>query len=160
MSTSPAFSGAIRARPSRSAVSITPGPDRRAAHVLIVDDNEINLRVATGFCELLGFTSAYARDGVEAVEAVRAGGFDLILMDVCMPRMDGVEAARLIRSLPGALANVPIIAITANAEPDEIRSCLQAGMHSVVEKPIRVSRLFDAICDAFEGCPNSARPAP
>ena len=144
----------------RLAVSTTPGPDRRAAHVLIVDDNEINLRVATGFCELLGFTSAYARDGVEAVEAVQGGGFDLILMDVCMPRMDGVEATRLIRSLPGLLAKVPIIAITANAEPAEIRICLQAGMHSVVEKPIRVSRLFDAICDVFKASPDGgARPA-
>jgi CheY-like chemotaxis protein len=145
---------------SRLAVSITPGPGRRAAHVLIVDDNEINLRVATGFCELLGFTSAYARDGVEAVQAVQQGGFDLILMDVCMPRMDGVEATRLIRSLPGSQAKVPIIAITANAEPAEIRSCLQAGMHSVVQKPIRVSRLFDAICDVFKGSPDGARPAP
>lgn len=153
MSASPASSPA-RAASSRPVVSTTPGPDRLAAHVLIVDDNEINLRVAKGFCELLGFSSAYARDGLEALQAVQAGGFDLVLMDVCMPRMDGVEATRLIRSLPGVLATVPIIAITANAEPAEIRNCLQAGMHSVVEKPIRVSRLFDAVCDVFEGRPN------
>lgn len=159
MSASPAPSP-TRAPRSHLAVSTTPGPDRRIAHVLIVDDNEINLRVAKSFCELLGFSSAYARDGVEALEAVQRGGFDLVLMDVCMPRMDGMEATRLIRSLPGALANVPIIAITANAEPAEIRSCLQAGMHSVVEKPIRVSRLFDAVCDVFEGHPDGAgRPA-
>ncbi len=63
MSASPAPSPS-RVASSRFAVSTTPGPDRRAAHVLIVDDNELNLRVATGFCELLGFTSAYARDGL------------------------------------------------------------------------------------------------
>jgi len=138
-----------------ASISTTPCANRLMAHVLIVDDNEINLRICKSLCELLGFTSEFARDGLEAVDAVRIGKFDLVLMDVCMPNMDGVEATLAIRSMSGVRAEVPIIAVTANAEPSEIKTYLQAGMRAVVEKPIRVSRLFEAIGDVFEAAAES-----
>jgi CheY-like chemotaxis protein len=152
MSALPAHRPAAHGPPSSdlASISTTPCANRRLAHVLIVDDNEINLRICKSLCELLGFTSEFARDGLEAVDAVRIGNFDLVLMDVCMPNMDGVEATLTIRSMPGVRAEVPIIAVTANAEPGEIKTYLRAGMRAVVEKPIRVSRLFEAIGDVFE----------
>ncbi|WP_163065994.1 response regulator, partial [Acinetobacter baumannii] len=88
-------------------------------------------------CEMFDCTSECAEDGVEALEAARTGRFDLILMDIKMPRMDGVEATRAIRSLGGAVGGTPIIALTANADPDDAAIYLAAGMNAVVEKPIK-----------------------
>ncbi len=87
-------------------------------------------------------TSECAEDGVEALEAARSGRFDLILMDIKMPRMDGMEATRAIRGLPGPAGQVPIIALTANADPDDAKTYIASGMCSVVEKPIKPERLL------------------
>ncbi len=130
-----------------------PPPSEPLGHVLIVDDNEINLRVAKSLCELLGMTSEFARDGLEAVEIAANSAFDLILMDICMPGMDGVEAARAIRALPGAAGEVPIVAVTANVEAHEVASYLAAGMRAVVAKPVKVSCLVAAIKEALETGP-------
>ncbi|HEX8233036.1 MAG TPA: response regulator [Caulobacteraceae bacterium] len=119
------------------------------AHVLVVDDNATNRMVAQSLCEMFDCTSEAVEDGVEAVEAVRTGRFDLILMDIKMPRMDGVEATRAIRQLPGAPARIPIIALTANADPDDARAYIACGMCSVVEKPINPERLLQAMNAAF-----------
>lgn len=110
-------------------------------HVLIVDDNATNRIVAQALCEMFGCTSETAEDGVEAVEAVRARRFDMVLMDIKMPRMDGVQATRAIRALNGPAGQVPIIALTANADPDDARGYLAEGMAAVVEKPIKPERL-------------------
>ena len=77
----------------------------------------------------------------EALDAVKARPFDLILMDIKMPRMDGVQATRAIRALSGDARNIAIIALTANADPDDARHYLAAGMAAVVEKPIKPERL-------------------
>jgi CheY-like chemotaxis protein len=90
-------------------------------------------------------TSECAEDGVEAVEAAKTGRFDLILMDIKMPRMDGVEATRAIRALGGRHAVVPIIALTANADPEDAIGYLASGMSSVVEKPIKPEALLAAM---------------
>ena len=90
-------------------------------------------------------TSESAEDGVEAVEAAKSGRFDLILMDIKMPRIDGVQATRAIRELPGHAGRVPIIALTANADTDEVAQYLAAGMRCVVEKPIKPERLLEAL---------------
>jgi CheY-like chemotaxis protein len=121
----------------------------RNAHVLVVDDNATNRMVAEALCEMFDCTSECVEDGVEAVEAARSGRFDLILMDIRMPRMDGVEATRAIRALPGAAGAVPIIALTANADPEDAQGYIACGMHAVVEKPIKPERLLQAINTAL-----------
>ena len=134
-----------RARPRADAPQDPLGRRAWPSHVLVVDDNEMNLLVARSFCQVLGFTWEAARSGPEAIEAVRHRRFDLILMDICMPGMDGVETTRLIRDLPGPSRTPPIIAVTANADRADIASYLGAGMCSVVAKPIEVGQLFEAI---------------
>ena len=118
-------------------------------HVLIVDDNATNRVVAQALCEMFGCTSETAEDGLEALEAVQATRFDLILMDIKMPRMDGVAATKAIRELDGAVSHTPIIALTANADPDDARKYVASGMSSVVEKPIKPERLRMAINTAL-----------
>ena len=120
------------------------GPGR-PAHVLVVDDNATNRMVVEALCEMFDCSTESVVDGVEAVEAARAGRFDVILMDIKMPRMDGVTAAREIRKLPAPAGRVPIIALTANADPDEVAEYLAAGMRAVVEKPIKPERLMEAL---------------
>jgi len=122
----------------------------RAAHVLVVDDNATNRMVAEALCEMFDCSSESAEDGLEAVEAARTGRFDLILMDIRMPRMDGVEATRAIRALPGRAGAVPIIALTANADPEDAKVYLATGMHSVVEKPIKPEKLLAAMSAALD----------
>ena len=110
-------------------------------HILIVDDNATNRVVAQALCEMFGCSSETSEDGVEALEAVQARPFDLVLMDIKMPRMDGVQATQAIRALTGPERNIPIIALTANADPDDARAYLAIGMAAVVEKPIKPERL-------------------
>jgi CheY-like chemotaxis protein len=97
--------------------------------------------VAEALCDMFECTSEQAVDGVEAVEMAKSGRFDLILMDIKMPRMDGVTAARAIREMPGRPAITPIVALTANADPADVQTYLAAGMQDVVEKPIKPERL-------------------
>jgi CheY-like chemotaxis protein len=117
----------------------------RRAHVLVVDDNATNRMVVEALCEMFDCSTESVTDGVEAVEAAREGRFDVILMDIKMPRMDGVTATRQIRAMDGLAGRAPIIALTANADPDEVREYLRAGMYCVVEKPIKPERLLDAL---------------
>lgn len=110
-------------------------------HILIVDDNATNRVVAQALCEMFGCTSETAEDGLEAVEAVQDRPFDLILMDIKMPRMDGMQATLAIRALQGPANRIPIVALTANADPDDARHYKSLGMAAVVEKPIKPERL-------------------
>ena len=122
----------------------------RALHVLVADDNATNRLVAETLCSMFGYTSHSVCDGVEAVDAVRAGPFDLILMDIKMPLMDGLEAARRIRALSGPASQTPILALTANADPWDAAEYLDAGMDAVVEKPIKPAALMSAILAALQ----------
>jgi signal transduction histidine kinase len=139
--------------------TIATAPGARAAHVLVVDDNATNRMVAEALCEMFDCTSESVEDGVEAVEAASSGRFDLILMDIRMPRMDGVEATRLIRALAGPAGSVPIIALTANADPEDAQGYIACGMHAVVEKPIKPERLLQAMNSALSAAPNRAAAA-
>ncbi|WP_293378433.1 response regulator [Phenylobacterium sp. SCN 70-31] len=122
----------------------------RAAHILVVDDNATNRMVAQSLVEMFDCTSEAAEDGEEAVEAARSGRFDLILMDIRMPRMDGVAATRAIRALPGRIGATPIIALTANADPEDAEAYLAAGMNGVVEKPMKPEHLLQALQAALD----------
>jgi CheY-like chemotaxis protein len=121
----------------------------RSAHILVVDDNATNRMVVEALCEMFDCSTESVVDGVEAVEAARAGRYDVILMDIKMPRMDGVTAAREIRKLSAPAGKVPIIALTANADTDEVALYLAAGMRCVVEKPIKPERLLEALDGAL-----------
>ncbi len=123
---------------------------QHSPHVLIVDDNATNRVVAQALCEMFGCTSETAEDGVEAVECVKDRRFDLVLMDIKMPRMDGVQATQAIRALPGPESAIPIVALTANADPEDARRYLAIGMAAVVEKPIKPERLRMAMNAALE----------
>jgi CheY-like chemotaxis protein len=121
------------------------GPLPPRTHLLIVDDNATNRIVAVALCEMFGCTAETANDGVEALEAVSARPFDLILMDIRMPRMDGMEATRAIRALPAAAARTPIVALTANADADAVATYLACGMQGVVDKPIKPEQLLGTL---------------
>ena len=130
-------------------------------HILIVDDNATNRVVAQALCEMFGCSSETAEDGLEALDAVMSRSFDLILMDIKMPRMDGVQCTQAIRALSGPEGLIPIIALTANADPDDARGYLAIGMAAVVEKPIKPERLRMAMNAALSGEPvPAAEPAP
>jgi CheY-like chemotaxis protein len=129
-------------------------------HVLIVDDNATNRVVAQALCEMFGCTSETAEDGVDALQAVQERVFDLVLMDIKMPRMDGVQATQAIRALTGPARDIPIVALTANADPDDARHYLAIGMAAVVEKPIKPERLRMAMNVALEQAAATAAAAP
>jgi signal transduction histidine kinase/ActR/RegA family two-component response regulator len=117
----------------------------RTLHILIADDNSTNRFVAGTLCELFGCTSEAVDDGAAAVEAAAKGRFDLVLMDIRMPGMDGLDATRAIRRLPGPVSALPILALTANADPWDAAHYLAEGMDGVVEKPIKTHLLAAAI---------------
>ncbi len=140
------------------AVEETQTPSR-SAHILVVDDNATNRMVAQALVEMFECTSEAAEDGLEAVEAARTGRFDLILMDIKMPRMDGVTAAREIRAMTGPAGAVPIIALTANADPEDAVAYLAAGMNGVVEKPMKPEHLLAALQQALNSAEDDAAVA-
>ncbi len=113
----------------------------RPLRILIADDNLTNQRVLRGQLEKLGHSCETVFDGIDAVRAVQERPFDLVLMDIQMPEMDGVTATQRIRELEGALAQIPIFAVTANAFPGDREKYLQAGMNAVLAKPIQLKKL-------------------
>lgn len=121
--------------------------------VLIADDNATNRLVATTLCEMFGAEAHAVDDGRAAVEAAALEGFDIILMDIKMPRLDGVAATQEIRAGGGPCAGVPIIALTANADPWDAASYLAQGMDAVVEKPIKAERLLEVMAALLENPP-------
>lgn len=136
-----------------------PAVASRAAHILIVDDNATNRMVAEALCDMFECTSEQAVDGVEAVDMARSGRFDLILMDIKMPRMDGIAATRAIREMSGVAGSVPIVALTANADPADVQTYIAAGMQDVVEKPIKPERLAIVLSALLGGDEDDATEA-
>lgn len=114
-------------------------PEFAGARVLLVEDNRANRRVAQELLENVGIAVGVAENGAEAVERVRAGAWDLVLMDIQMPVMDGFEATRRIRK---AHAHLPIVALTAHALSSDRERCLEAGMNDHLGKPIDPQRLY------------------
>ncbi len=110
--------------------------------ILLAEDNPINQEVIRGFLKFRGWSCQLANDGLEAVEALKTTAFDLVLMDIQMPGMDGFEATRHIRQLGEAGQTTPIIALTANAMRGDDRRCIAAGMDGYVSKPIDRPKFF------------------
>jgi CheY-like chemotaxis protein len=124
--------------------------------VLIVDDLLENRLMLGICCDQFGLAHECVENGLEAVEAVRSGRFDVVLMDIFMPRMDGVAATRAIRAFPSPLGAVPIIAVTPAAPPGMVTRYLDSGMTDVVPKPINPARLAQALSGALANMPASA----
>lgn len=118
--------------------------DHGGCRILLVEDDPVNREIGESILGEIGAVIEVAEDGVEAVARVRDRSFDLILMDMQMPRLDGVEATRQIRLLPRG-AHVPILAMTANAFSDDKARCLDAGMDDVVVKPVDPEWLFKTL---------------
>jgi two-component system sensor histidine kinase/response regulator len=114
-------------------------------HILVVDDVVINQQVAAGMLTRLGHQVEVAGDGVAAIAKIKDFDFDLIFMDVQMPRMNGVEATTVIRALPGPKAAVPIIAMTASAMDGDRETLLTAGMNDYISKPFSLAQLTDVV---------------
>jgi PAS domain S-box-containing protein len=127
------------------AIPAVPNVRRISGRLLLVEDVEINQELARLVLEMAGHEVEVVSDGPSAVEAVRAGGFDLVLMDVQMPGMDGMAATRLIRSLEEDERDVPIVAMTANVLPDEVASFRAAGMDDHVGKPVDRETLYATV---------------
>jgi len=114
---------------------------------LIVEDNEINQLLTINMLEGEGIPSKIARHGEEALRVLKVERFDLVLMDIQMPVMDGFEATRAIRQLPPPLCDLPIIALTANAMSGDRERCLEGGMNDYIAKPIEPDQLANKIMD-------------
>jgi PAS domain S-box-containing protein len=140
--TAPPAQAALAAEPAGEA----PAPIAAALRLLVVDDNAVNRELITALLAPFGLDIETAVDGVEAIEAVAREPFDLILMDVQMPTMDGLTATRRIRAsaAPGA-PRIPIIAMTANVLTEQVERCLAAGMDDHLGKPISPQKLLEAI---------------
>lgn len=123
--------------------------------VLLAEDNPINALLARTLLTREGCVVSAVQDGQEAVEAAASGAYDLILLDIRMPRLDGLEAAQRIRAGQGPSARAPIVALTADAGEAERVQAFQAGMDDFITKPIDVTRLL-AVAERFTGRPNPA----
>ncbi len=135
-----------------------PLPGARG-RILIAEDGEANQLVAAAILRKAGYAVDLARDGEEALGAARTAAYDLVLMDVRMPRMDGLAATAAIRGLEGPAGRVPIIAMTAAAMPNEVARCLEAGMDGHVAKPMDLTALLAAVSDILENRPRRSRAA-
>ena len=122
--------------------------DLTGKHILLVEDNDLNAEIAQTLLEDKGLKVMRAKDGLEAITIVKENAvdcFDCILMDIQMPRMNGFEACKVIRSLPNNRSQLPIIALTANAFEEDRKDCLDAGMSEHVSKPIEIQSLLQTI---------------
>jgi signal transduction histidine kinase/CheY-like chemotaxis protein/HPt (histidine-containing phosphotransfer) domain-containing protein len=147
--------------PARAA---DPAGTHAQRRILVVEDSRINQMFATALLEKLGYRADVAADGAEAVEAVRRLPYDLILMDVRMPVMDGLRATRIIRGMGRVGRGIPIIAMTASAGEKDMAECRAAGMSDFISKPIDRAKLVAMLArwskSTGEPEPASAHAAP
>jgi CheY-like chemotaxis protein/HPt (histidine-containing phosphotransfer) domain-containing protein len=125
----------------------------RALYVLVVDDVPMNRDIATAFLRAGGHTVRCAESGEAAIAEASSTDFDVVLMDVRMPGMDGLEATRRIRALPGARGRVPIVAVTAQAFAEQVADCRKAGMGVHLGKPFDQAKLLAAVNLAADAGP-------
>ena len=122
-------------------------------NILLAEDNDLNAEIAAAILERAGFHTERVEDGIQCVnriEKIPAGTYDMILMDIQMPKMDGYKATQAIRHLPDrAKAGIPIIAMTANAFEEDKREALAAGMNGHIAKPIQVDKLLSTLSEVI-----------
>lgn len=124
--------------------------NNHSIHILLAEDNMINAMLATHVLTKNGFTLVHVINGELALAAIQQQHFDLILMDIQMPVMNGIEAAKAIRQLAGEVAGIPIIAMTAYSLTGEMQQCYTAGMNGYVIKPFKPFELVNSILEAVE----------
>jgi PAS domain S-box-containing protein len=156
MATAVAVKDAIQPREEPS-----PAPSARKLNILVADDNLVNLRLARRLLEKQGHFAVAVGSGREALLALQQQNFDLVLMDVQMPDLDGFETTKAIRAQEQiSRKHLPIVAMTAHAMSGDRERCLAAGMDSYVTKPVDAMKLFTAIAEIFQKDPasNAIRP--
>ena len=135
----------IAARRHQVQVGPSVFADGANLRILLAEDNQVNQMLVTAILARAGARADVAGNGLEALEAMRSRAYDVILMDMRMPELDGLAATRRIRELGGAAAQIPIIALTANASQEDRRRCLEAGMNDFMAKPIDANDLIQKI---------------
>jgi two-component system, sensor histidine kinase len=136
---SAALSADSTAQPAVPPVALRP------LRLLVAEDNEVNCEVLAAMVSHLGHEAQFAHDGSAAVRAVQQGDFDLVLMDLHMPELDGIAATRAIRALHGDKATLPIIALTADAYAETRARCFEAGMNGFLSKPVTLDALAHTV---------------
>jgi signal transduction histidine kinase/CheY-like chemotaxis protein len=132
---------------ARQAIAATGLQIGLEGHLLVAEDNRVNQLMISGLLKSLGLTAEIVENGERAIEAVKARKFDLVLMDMQMPVLDGLEATRRIRQLGGHAATMPIVGLTANAFASDRILCLTAGMSGYLSKPINRAKLEATLQD-------------
>jgi len=146
------IAGADQAEEAPAYAEAAPGEeDERPVRILVADDHEINRRAVQLVLAPTGALITAVVNGVEAVEAARVEAFDVVIMDVRMPEMDGREATRRIRAMAGPNQHVPIIAVTADTEETDKAACRAAGMTAFIGKPIDPVKLLNTVIEAVNG---------
>jgi two-component system, sensor histidine kinase RpfC len=140
-----ALAATTRPSPPYSRETAAADTAGRPLRVLVADDNETNRRVVRMILERAGHHVELSEDGMQAMDAIESASFDLVLMDVNMPRMNGLEATRLLRLAMPATPRLPILALTADATGETEQKCLDAGMDGFIVKPIAPARLLAAV---------------
>jgi len=123
----------------------------RPLRLLVTDDNTTNRMIAARMLKEFDVQPLMACNGVEALDSANRFPLDVILMDMRMPEMDGLEATAALRAMGGRFASLPVIAFTANAFPDDLKACSNAGMNGFVSKPVRKRKLIEAILESLAG---------
>ena len=141
----PAPAGAPSPAPPTPAVAALRGRSSFSGRILLAEDNRVNVEVTTMILEAAGYGVDLAVDGNEAVDAVARRRYDLVLMDMQMPLLDGLAATRAIRASEGAGARLPIVAMTASATKEDRRRCLESGMDDYVSKPFMPAALIENV---------------
>jgi CheY-like chemotaxis protein len=118
---------------------------RHPLRILVVEDNLVNQKLALRLLQQMGYRADLASNGLEALESVARQAYDVVLMDVQMPEMDGLEASRRLNATYPSESRPRIVAMTANAVEGDREMCLEAGMDDYVAKPIRVDALMAAL---------------
>jgi CheY-like chemotaxis protein len=148
----------VAAPPVATPEETAPRPER-PLKLLVADDNDANRELIGTLVRAMGHEAETVGDGAAAIEAARTGLYDLILMDIHMPRLDGLAATRAIRDLEGDAASTPIVALTANVLPDQIAVYRSSGMDDHVGKPIDPSELLSKIASWGAGRASLAKAA-